>query len=131
MKKFLLIVIILGFAAFQGYKVLDRKADERHARQRVSLMFERLKSGTIADEQDAIGYWRVGHPEPASEASANDFARFRGGRKLGRVESFTLLSSQIVERGDASQRQVDIICNVNGQQLKIRAVHASPLQWID
>jgi len=131
MKKFLLIAIVLGFAAFQGFKVLDRRADERNARQRVSLMFERLKSGTLADEQDAIGYWHVGHPEAASEATANEFARFRADRKLGRIESFTLLSSQLVELSDASQRHVDIICNVNGTQLKIRAVHAFPLQWID
>lgn len=131
MKRFLLIVIVLGFVAFQGYKVLDRKAEERNARQRVSLMFERLKSGTLADEQDAIGYWRVGHPEPATEASANEFSRFRSERNLGRVESFTLLSSQLVELGDASQRHVDIICTVNGHQLKIRAVHTFPLQWID
>ncbi len=131
MKKFLLIVIVLGFVAFQGYKILDRKADERNARQRVSMMFERLKSGTLADEQDAIGYWHVGHPEAASEATANEFARFRAERKIGRVESFTLLSSKLVELGDASQRHVDIICDVNGQQLNIRAVHAFPLQWND
>lgn len=131
MKKFLLIVIVLGFAAFQGYKILDRKADERNARQRVSLMFERLKSGTLADEQDAIGYWRVGHPEAATQESANEFERFRSEGKLGRVESFTLVSSQIVELGDASQRHVDIVCNVNGHPLKIRAVHAFPLKWIN
>lgn len=131
MKKFLLVVIVLGIAAFQGFKVLDRKADERNARQRVSLMFERLKSGTLADEQDAIGYWRVGHPEAASEGTANEFSRFRAEGKLGKVESFTLLSSQVVEGSDASQRHVDVVFDVNGQQRKIRAVHAFPLKWID
>lgn len=131
MKKFLVVVIVLGFAAFYGYKILDRKADERHARERVSLMFERLKSGTLADEQDAIGYWRVGHPEVASEASANDFARFRGARQIGRVQSFNLVSSAVVEGSDAFQRHVDIVCNVNGRPLKIRATHGFPLEWSD
>jgi hypothetical protein len=131
MKKFLVIVIVLGFAAFQGFKILDRKAEERNARERVSLMFERLKTGVLADEQDAIGYWRVGHPEPASDSSANEFGRFRSQGKLGRIESFTLVSSRLYELNDASQRHVDIVCTVNGRQVKIRAVHGLPLEWID
>ena len=131
MKKFLIVVVVLGIVAVQGYKILDRKADERNARQRVSLMFERLKSGTLADEQDAIGYWRVGHPEAASQETANLFARFRGERNIGRVDSYSFVSSKLVEGGDASQRYVDIDCTVNGRPLRLRATHAFPLQWID
>ena len=131
MKKFLLFVVVVGIAAFQGYKSLDRKAEERNARERIGLMFERMKSGSVPDEQDAIGYWRVGHPETASGETANAFAKFRGERSLSRVDSYSIGSSQVVEGGDAAQRHVDVTCTVNGRELKIRAVHNFPLQWID
>jgi hypothetical protein len=130
-KKFLLVALILGVLGFQGYKVLDRKADERNARERVSLMFERMKSGSLPDEQDAIGYWHVGHPETASTETANGFARFRAQRNVGRVETYSIVSTQVSEGGIAASRYVDIVCVVNGRDLKIRAVHKFPLEWID
>ncbi len=131
MKKFLLIAVVLGVVAFQGYKILDRKAEERNARQRIATMFERLKGGTLADEQEAIGYWRVGHPEVPSEESVNLFARFRAKRGLGKIESYTVVSSRVAEGGDTSQRFIDFVCTVNGREVKIRARHGQPLEWID
>ena len=131
MKRFLLFALVLGVLGFQGYKTLDRRADERNARERVSLMFERLKSGSLPDEQDAIGYWHVGHPETASTETANGFAKFRAQRNIGPVESYSIVSTRVSETGTAASRYVDVVCTVHGRDLKIRAVHKFPLEWID
>jgi hypothetical protein len=130
-KKFLLFAAIVGIIVVQGYKVLDRKAEERNAHQRVSLMFERLKTGILADEQEAIGYWRVGHPESPSDETANAFAKFRGQRNLSRIESYSIVSSQLIEGNVALGRHVDFQCVVNGRPLRIRATHKLPLEWLD
>ena len=131
MKKFLLFLVVVVVLGFQGYKVLDRRTEERSARERVSLMFERLKSGSVPDEQDAIGYWHVGHPETASTETVNGFAKFRAQRNLGRVDSYSITSSEVHEGDAARSRYVDIVCSVNGKDLKIRAVHKFPLEWVD
>ncbi len=131
MKKILLFVVIAGVVVVQGYKVLDRKAEERNAQQRVSLMFERLKTGVLADEQEAIGYWRVGHPEATDESMVSAFSAFRKERGIGRVETFSIVSSQLFEGAEAQLRYVDFLCTVNGRQLRIRARHKLPLEWIN
>ena len=130
MKKFILFLVVAGVLAVQGYKILDRKADERNSRERISKMFERLQSGSLADEQEAIGYWRVGHPESASEETANAFARFRARKGLRKIETYAITSSHVVD-GSGAARSIEFVCLVNGRELRIRARHGFPLEWID
>ena len=129
MKKFLLIVIVLGFAAFQIFKYTDRKAFEENSRKRVQAMFEGLQRGDTASEQDAIGYWRIGHTEAPSQDSVNGFARFRSAGSLGGVQSFSIVSTQLVDASDTYTRYVDVTCLVNSKTLRIRARHHQPLEW--
>ncbi len=131
MKKFLLVVVALALVGFQGYKILDRRAFEENSRKRVQGMFDSLRTGVLADEQEAIGYWRVGHPEASNEENANAFARFRSAGKLGAIQSFELVSSQVVAASDSYARSVEITCEVNGKTLRLRARHHQPLEWIN
>jgi hypothetical protein len=129
MKKLILAVVVLAVAGFQIYKVTDRKAFEENSRKRVLSMMESLQRDTIPDEQDAIGYWRIGHPEVAREENVNAFARFRATGGLGPVKTFSIVSSQLVDASDTYARYVEITCMVNGKQLRIRARHHQPLEW--
>jgi len=130
-KKFLLAVVVLALVGFQGYKVLDRRAFEENSRKRVQSMFDSLKTGVLADEQEAMGYWRVGHSEVANEENASAFARFRAAGKIGTVQSFEIVSSQVVGASDTYARSVEITCEVNGKTLRLRARHHQPLEWIN
>lgn len=131
MKKFLIFVVVLAIVGFQGYKILDRRAFEENSRKRVEGMFENLKSGNLADEQDAIGYWRVGHPEAASQDSVNSFARFRSAGNFGAVQSFGIVSTETGAASDSYARYIDLTCQVNGKTLRIRARHHQPLEWVN
>ena len=93
MKKFLIAVVVLAAAGLVGFKKLDNSAFERNSRLRVENMLKNLQTGRLADEQEAIGYWRVGHPEAATEASVSAFARFRAEGSLGEVKSFSIVSN--------------------------------------
>ncbi len=93
-------------------------------------MFDNLKSGSLADEQDAIGYWRIGHPEVANSESVAAFGRFRSEGSLGAIQSFSLVSSQVVAASDSYARSAEVTCQVNGKTVRIRARHKQPLEWI-
>ena len=130
MRKFLIVIAVLAVAGFFGYKKLDGRALEENSRTRVEGMLTSLRSGSLADEQEAIGYWRVGHPEAASEANANAFARFRAEGPLAEVKSFTIVSTQLIPASSADARSVEITVDVNGKPLRLRARHKQPLEWI-
>ena len=130
MKKFLIVLAVLAVAGFFGYKKLDSRALEAHSRERVEGMLKGLQAGTLADEQEAMGYWRIGHPEPASDANANAFARFRGEGQLGEVKSFTIVSTQLIPASSATGRSVEISATINGKPVRLRAKHKQPLEWI-
>ena len=130
MKKFLIVIAVLAVAVFFGYKRLDGRALEANSRGRVEGMLKSLQSGTLADEQEAIGYWRVGHPEAANEANANAFARFRAEGALGVVTSYAVVSSVLVPGSSADTRSVEIAVNINGKPFRLRARHKQPLEWI-
>ncbi len=130
MRKFLIIMAVLAVAAFFGYKKLDGRALEANSRTRVESMLKNLQSGSLADEQEAMGYWRIGHPEAASESNVNAFARFRNEGPLGEVKSFAIVSTQLTPASSATGRSVEITVDVNGKPLRLRARHKEPLEWI-
>jgi hypothetical protein len=126
----LLAIVILGIAAVQIFKMTDRRAFEESSRKRVQLMLENLQAGGTSYEQDAMGYWRVGHPKTANEDKANDFARFRSQGGLGGVQSFSITSTKLNEATNTYDRYVEIAFVVNSKPLRVRAKQARPLEWV-
>lgn len=130
MKKFLIVTVVLAAVGFVGFKKLDNSALERSSKQRVEGMLKGLQSGSLADEQDAIGYWRVGFPEATTEAATNAFGRFRSEGGLAEVKSFSVVSTQLVPGTDTVARAVEVTAEINGKTVRLRARHKQPLEWI-
>lgn len=123
----LIALIVLGVRYF---KHTDQKAFHDFSKDRVEKLFDNLKSGRTADEQDAMGYWRVGHPEPASSEKFTAFEKFMEKKNLPmRVQSYEYLSSELVDGDDVVNRYVRLTCRVDGRELAMIIRHKLPIEW--
>jgi hypothetical protein len=128
MKK-LLVVLVLGIAAFQVYKISERKTFESHTKKRVEGMLANLQKGRVADEQDAIGFWKIGRPMAPAESDSNEFANFRSRGGLGAVQSYSITSATYAPADSTEGEHVDVAFVVNGKPMKIRARPVGALEW--
>jgi hypothetical protein len=131
------LVVIGGIAALvvfgvQYFKKTDRKAFQEHSKERVQKLFDNLKSGRTADQQDAVGYWRVGHPEGTTEAKLQDFERFLKEKNIPmKIKSYEFVSSELVEGEDVVNRYVLLNCKVDDRSLSMMIRHKTPIRWAD
>ena len=122
-------VIIMGVGYF---KKTDQRAFHEFSRARVQNLFDSLKSGGTADQQDAMGYWRVGHPEPASSEKFTAFEKFLEKKGVPmRVSSYEYLSSELVDGDDVVNRYVRLRCRVDGRELGMVIRQKLPIEWAD
>jgi len=122
-------VIVMGVGYF---KKTDQRAFHEFSRARVQNLFDSLKSGGTADQQDAMGYWRVGHPEPASSEKFTAFEKFLEKKGVPmRVSSYEYLSSELVDGDDVVNRYVRLRCRVDGRELGMVIRQKLPIEWAD
>jgi hypothetical protein len=132
LKKLIILgAAIAGVVLFvQFFKSTDERAFHDYAKDRVQKTFDSLKSGKIADQQDAIGYWRIGHPEPATEGALNSFEKFLAEKQLTlRVGSYQYVSSEVVDGEDQVNRSVRLVCMVDGKRLTLTVRQGHALDW--
>ncbi len=135
MKKLVVFGVVVVAAVFfvKLFKQTDMKAFETNTQTRVEKMFKNLESGNTADAQEAMGLWRVGHPELASEDIENAFLAFLAEKDLRRVKvkSYALVSTELIDGEDTVNRHIILACKVNGKKLKLKVRHKLPLEWVD
>ena len=132
LKKLLIVggVILAIILGIQYFKKTDQRAFHDLSKGRVQNLFDNLKSGRTADEQDAMGYWRVGHPETATEANLRSFERFMEAKSLPtQIKTYEFISSELVAGDDVVNRHVRLECKVDGQRLSMVIHHKLPIEW--
>ena len=132
LKKLVILgVVIAGVVLFVQYmKGTDEQAFHNYAKERVQNTFESLKGRSTADEQDAIGYWRIGHPEPATEGALSSFEKFLAQKDLTMdVGSYEYVSSEVLAGQDQVNRSVRLTCRVDGKRLTLIVRQGYPLDW--
>jgi hypothetical protein len=133
-KKLVVIGGVIALIVFgvRTFKSTDQKAFHDFSIQRVQNLFDNLSSGNTADQQDAMGYWRVGHPEPANAEKWTAFERFMEKKDLPmRVASYDYVSSELVDGDDVVNRYVRLSCRVDGRELGMIIRHKMPIEWAD
>lgn len=133
-KRLLIIGVLIALIVFgvRYFKNTDQNVFHEVSRDRVQNLFDNLKSGRSADMQDAMGYWRVGHPEAASQEQLAKFESFLGKKGLSRqVNSYEYVSSELVDGGDVVNRYVLLKCRIEGHDLAMIIRHHMPIQWAD
>lgn len=133
-KKLFFVAVVVALIVFgvRYFKDTDQGAFHEYSKDRVQNMFDNLKSGQSADMQDAMGYWRVGHPEPASQDQLAKFESFLGRKGLSRqVRSYEYVSSELVDGDDVTNRYVLLRCRVDGHDLGVIVRHKTTIQWAD
>jgi FtsZ-interacting cell division protein ZipA len=132
LKKLLIIAGLIAVIVFgvQYFKKTDQRAFHVNSKDRVQKLFDNMKSGRTADQQDAMGYWRVGHPETASSEKITAFERFLEKKDLPmQISSYEYVSSELVNGNDVVNRYVLLTCEVDGRELSMIIRHKMPIEW--
>ena len=135
LKKLIIVGVIIAAIVFgvQYFKKTDQRAFHTFSVDRVQKLFDNLQSGGTADQQDAVGYWRVGHPEATNESNLTMFENFMEKKGLSsiKVGSYEYVSSELVDGDDVVNRYVRLDCRVEGRDLSMIIRHKTPIEWAD
>lgn len=132
LKKLLIIGCLVALIIFgvRYFKNTDQQVFHEVSVDRVQKMFDNLESGRTADKQDAMGYWRVGHPEGASQEILAAFEAFLEKKGLPRqIQSYEYVSSELIDGDDMVNRYVLLKCRIEGWDLSMIIRHKIPIQW--
>jgi hypothetical protein len=124
-------VLVAGvYFALQFFKQTDTKAFHSMAKIRVETIFENLKGRPSDDPQKAIGFWRIGGNEPASDATLRSFERWLEEKNLRmKIGSYEYLSSRMVNEEDVVGRHAIVNFKVDGRTLSVAVRQGSPVEW--
>ena len=135
LKKLIIVGVIIVAIIFgvQYFKKTDQRAFHTFSVERVQNLFDNLESGRTADQQDAIGYWRVGHPEATDEGKLTRFENFMNKKGLNsiKIKSYEYVSSELIDGDDVVNRYVLLRCKVEGRDLSMIIRHKMPIEWAD
>jgi len=132
LKKLVFVGVVIGLIIYgvKYFKETDQRAFHEHSVNRVEMVFANLESGSISDEEEAIAYFFVGHPDPASEDSEKAFLQFLGEKSLSKKNgSYEYISSELVDGNDVLNRFVRLKCKVQGRELTMNIYNKAPLMW--
>ena len=132
-KLAILAVIIAGvFFAVRFFKGTDVKAFHDMSKQRVQTIFDNLKGGPDADRQKAIGFWRKGGNEPATDGSLTSFEKWLARKNLKmKIGTYEYVSSRVENGGDVVNRYAVVTFRVDGRRLTVNVRQGSPVEWAD
>jgi len=132
LKKLVMVGVVVGLIIYgvKYFKETDQRAFHQYSVERVEKVFANLDSGAISDEEEAIAYFFVGHPAPASEDSEKAFLKFLKDKGLSKKNgSYEYISSELVDGDDVLNRYVSLKGKIQGHELTIRIYNKYPLQW--
>lgn len=124
-------VVIAGiFVALKLFRGTDVNAFHNMAKERVETIFVNLQDG--ADQQKAIGFWRKGGNEPATEGALDSFEKWLAKKNLKmKIESYNYVSSDVVDGEDVLNRYVIVNFRVDGRPFSVQVRQGSPVEWAD
>jgi hypothetical protein len=130
-KLMILAVIIAGvFVALRLFKQTDVAAFDSSSKIRVQAIFDNLTGGPDADPQKAIGFWRIGGNEAATDASLTSFEKWLARKNLTmKVGSYEFLSSRVENGEDVVNRYAIVTFRVDGRTLSVEVRQGSPVEW--
>lgn len=134
LKKLLFIGILVALIVYgvKYFKQTDQHAFHELSKERAQKMFDNLKSGRSADQQDAIGYWRVGHPEGTDQVNLQAFKHFLETKGLSMdVQKYEYVSSELFSGDDTANRFVRLECKADGHKLSMDIRFKEPIEWAD
>ena len=132
LKKLVMVAVVIGLIIYgvKYFKETDQRAFLAFSVDRVENVFANLESGSISDEEEAIAYFFVGHPAPASEDSETAFLQFLKDKGLSKKNgSYEYISSELVDGDDVLNRFVRLKCKVQGRELTMNIYNKAPLIW--
>jgi len=132
LKKLVMVGVVIGLIIYgvKYFKETDQRAFHQYSVDRVEKVFANLDSGAISDEEEAIAYFFVGHPAPASQDSEKAFLQFLKDKGLSKKNgSYEYISSELVDGDDVLNRYVSLKAKIQGHDLTIRIYNKYPLQW--
>lgn len=132
LKKLVMAGVVIGLLIYgvKYFKETDQGAFHKVSVDRVEKLFANLESGAISDEEEAIAYFFVGHPAPASQDSEKAFLEFLNEKGLSKKNgSYEFISSELVDGDDVLNRYVRLECKVQGHKLTMNIYNKAPLMW--
>jgi len=134
MKKvvFILAIVVVVVAAVSYFKKTDQKAFEKTSCERVEKVFTGLIDGPMRDEGQATAQWMYGRKGGISREDSDNFYTWLKKKGLTiKIQSYELISSQLVGGDDVMGRRVEIRCKINGVERKLIVRHKMPVEWAD